>query len=377
MAKILLSQVVKYNANTRGSNVGDCTTRAISLAFNMDYGEVRKIQNASAKANRIYPFNALDNCKKVISKLGGGSMITPSERITVGEFADTHSGTYILFCGKYENSNRRTHLVCIINDRIYDSWDSSSRFVKGYWEITSGITADAITDIQPYLKSHFITERDLNWYINYTSPIFNKIIDNNRKLAKLRNSIDFEVVTSLRIDKIKISNYTFKFAFTFKVEYPGEDIKTQIFDKNFAITFKPTMHEDEVDPYFDKVFYSKFTSAIYILIDKIVDTCSGYELTRSLPETSLNLWSTSEQKSFKSLPYWVQRLAVSFSMDSYSYYDKVRLKMYRAPFDNEYGSADENKIVFEADSMSTLREILENYRHTGDYEQSYNIRYRY
>ena len=376
MAKILLSQVVKYNANTRGSNVGDCTTRAISLAFNMDYSEVRKLQNASSKANRIYPFNALDNCKKVISKLGGGPMVVPSTLTTVGEFADTHSGTYIIFCGKYENSNRRTHLVCIINDRIYDSWDSTSRFVKGYWEITSGITADAITDIQPYLKSHFITERNLDWYINYTSPIFDKIIDNNRKLAKLRNSIDFGVITSLRINKINIINYTFKFVFTLKVEYPDADIETQVFDKNFAIAFKPTMHEDEVDPYFDKVFYSKFTSAIYIFIDKIVDTCRGYELTRSLPESDLYFWSTSEKKSFKSLPYWVQRLATGFSVDSYNYYDKVKLKMQRAPFDTKYGSGS-NIIEFDADSMSTLRDILENYRATGDYEESYDIRYRY
>ena len=376
MAKILLSQVVKYNANTRGSNVGDCTTRAISLAFNMDYGEVRKLQNASSKANRIYPFNALDNCKKVISKLGGGSMIVPTEKTTVGQFADSHSGTYIIFCGKYENSNRRTHLVCIINDRIYDSWDSTNRFVKGYCEITSGITADAITDIQPYLKAHFITERNADWYYNYANPIFNKIIENNRKLNKLKSSIDFGAAVSFKIDRIVIRDYTFKFEFTFKVEYIDADIDDQFSTKNFAIAFKPTMHEDEVDPYFDKVFYSKFTSAIYILIDKIVDTCRGYELTRSLPESDLYFWSTSEKKSFKSLPYWVQRLAKSFSIDSYAYYDKVRLKMQRAPFDTEYGSGS-NIIEFDADSMSTLREILENYRHTGDYQESYDIRYRY
>lgn len=378
MSTIDSATVIKYNANTRGSSVGDCTTRAISLAFNMDYQKIRKMQNDSAKANNYHYFNQLENCKKVIRSLGGGDMIIPSTSVTVGEFADTHSGTYIIFCGKNATGHRSTHLVCIINDRVYDSWDSTTRIVRGYWEITSGVTADDITDIQPYLKSHLITERSIEWYNDYASNILDRIIDRNRKIAKIKNEGNFDIQLIFEIKRVVVNNYTFRFEYEIQISYPQTTIRTQKFENKFAITFKPTMKQDEVDPYFDKTFYSKFTSFIYVLIDKIVDTCEGYNLTREVPNNSkLGFWTTKEEKSFNALPYWVRHLATHFRAEDGDYYDRIRLKMHRAPFDTDYTGDSDDIIEFIADSMPVMRKILDNYKQTGDYQESYDLRYLY
>lgn len=373
--------LIKYNANTRGSNVGDCTTRAISLAFNMDYTKVKKIQNESSKVNRIYPFNNLENCKKVISQLGGGSLIPVKDNITVESFVDSHSGTYIIYCGKYESSERRTHLVCMINDRIYDSWDSRKRFVKGYWEIKNGIKQENLTDIQPILKQKLITDRDFNFYHEYVSNIFNKIIDKNKKLNKIKQESDSDIYFQLEVEKINLKDYTFTLTCETTITFVGGvHIRPQFYPGKIVVTFTPTMSEDDIDEHFNVTFYNKFYSYLYGIILKLEDICESKKVLgpQAGSRSTLRFYDNRSQKSFEALPYWVRALATYFSIDVSRYWgDECReivLQMKRPHFDLEYDPNKSDDILdFRAENMDRLRKGLDYYKQTGDYNHALEI----
>jgi len=42
MIKIINEDFIKYNANVKGADVGDCFARSLSLACNIPYKQVRK-----------------------------------------------------------------------------------------------------------------------------------------------------------------------------------------------------------------------------------------------------------------------------------------------------------------------------------------------
>lgn len=42
MIKIVDEDFIKYNANVKGADVGDCFARSLSLAYNIPYKQVRK-----------------------------------------------------------------------------------------------------------------------------------------------------------------------------------------------------------------------------------------------------------------------------------------------------------------------------------------------
>ena len=379
------STLIKYNANTRGTNTGDCTTRAISLAFNMDYPKIKKLQNESAKSSqRGWAFNNLENCKKVIRELGGGMMISVTGKVTVEEFVDSHTGTYIIYCGKYENSNRRTHLVCMINDRVYDSWDSRQRLVKGYWKIDNGIKQEDLTDIQPILKQKLITNRDFNFYNTYVSEVFDKIIGKNRKIKKLQQECDFNINMQIEIYQIKLKDYTFMLTCDIDVIYGDSGIRSQTYPGKIVVTFKPTMKEDEIDEHFNVTFFNKFYSYLYGIILKIEDTCEGYKFLGSPSNRpkSLHFYTNMEKKSFEALPYWVRALATYFNISVNRYWDdeirEIVLYMTRPSFDTNYNPNRANdEIDFRAESMDGLRKGLEYYKKTGDYNRSASIASEY
>lgn len=389
MAKIYFSTLVKYNANTRGTNTGDCTARAISLAFNIDYRQAKQALNKSAaehnaeKGYNHWNFNSHPNCEKVIKELGGGVIQKPDSKITVGDFADTHEGTYIIWCSRTGTSGRTNHLVCLINDRIYDSWNSSSYYVMGYWPISTGVTQSDITDIQPYIKELLFGNKDVGWYTEYVDKMFSKIVRTNRKLTKLAEKYDFATALSFKVNEVHLVDYTFRLNCTVKVEFLGTDITPKLYEGKITVTFKPTMKQDEIEDYFNTTFYNKFYSVMYGVIDKVEDICEGYELIKNEPSkgNDIRFWDTVEKKSFNSLPYWVRALATSFRIDISRYWgDECReivLYMKRPSFDTEYNPEKADTIDFRASSMEDLRKGLQYYKDTGDYDAALYISENY
>lgn len=374
--------LVKYNANSRGTRTGDCTARAISLAFNIDYSQARKALNDSAKQKYDWNYNTHDNCIKVIRELGGGELIKPEGKLLVSDFADSHIGTYIVWCSKDGTVRSVNHLVCIIDDKIYDSWDSRRYYVLGWWVIESGVHAEDITqDIQSCLLDTFITSKNYDWYREYTNDLFDKVIAKNRKLKKLKEEYKIDITLSMHISRIKMKDYNFTLIYDIEVNFNSVRISTKRYESKLGITFKPTMKQDEIMPYFNKIFYDKFYFFIHNVVDKVEDILEGDSLLGDVdrPMNSIRFWTDAERKSFNSLPYWVIQLATYFSAERISpyysqYATRVHLTMKRPPFDNQYNEPNvSDTVTFRSPSMECLKAGLKKYKETGDYDEAYDV----
>ncbi len=118
------------NPHPKGLLTGDCVVRAVALAFDDDYIEVRKILNDykrflnmdSYKDNKfIYEY--LDIYERLIIPVVKGK-----PRMRAKEFIETYGhGTFIVKMAK--------HLACIKNGKLLDTWDSSDKTIYTAWRI--------------------------------------------------------------------------------------------------------------------------------------------------------------------------------------------------------------------------------------------------
>ena len=113
-----------YNPNPRGSNVGDCTIRAISKAQDASWDEIYTALAVHGfsmcdmpSANHVWGdyLKRKGYCRHIV------------EDMTVIDFCKAHPiGCYILAI--------QGHVVCVVDGDYYDSWDSGSEYPMYYWE---------------------------------------------------------------------------------------------------------------------------------------------------------------------------------------------------------------------------------------------------
>jgi len=139
----LIEKQINYNANPHDKNEGDCSIRALSLAYEMNYNSVKnELQSLSKETGG--EFNTIDTIKAFIEKHGykdyydnekGGAFVDDVE-----DFARKNNrGVYVVYCSDKtkQNTSHSFHLVTIVNGTIYDTWDSSNYYVLGAWHIKS------------------------------------------------------------------------------------------------------------------------------------------------------------------------------------------------------------------------------------------------
>lgn len=113
-----------YNPNPCGRNVGDCTVRALSKALGQAWHKTYFGLCIEGALRGDMP-SANATWGAYLRRNGFRRELAP-EDVTVAEFADEHpEGTYILALSG--------HVVCIQNDTLYDSWDSSREIVLYFW----------------------------------------------------------------------------------------------------------------------------------------------------------------------------------------------------------------------------------------------------
>ena len=384
MKRLLSSDLVRYNANTRGTNTGDCTARAISLAFNIDYSKARKALNDSAKASTSLRFNSIPNVIKVIRELGGSEEIKCPEKLTVGDWADKYnSGTYLIHCNRTgQPHGPGGHLVCIIDGKIYDSWDSRKYYAVSYHTIKSGISSKHISSNLPEAIKTFFNNKTTDDWTRFVTTTFDSIVQKNRRLKKL--SAEYNTAISLAVNwkRVNYGSYNFSMDYAVKVSIPKYSI-SETFSSKIGITFKPTLPVDDIEEYFNSTFASKMHPFINNMSIKAEDILEGEALTSDVanPTASYSVykqsWDGIVRRSFNNLPYWVRKLVVYFRVEPpsrYGYYnDKVELKMMKPQFDTTYSVEPDEKIYFESESMALLKTALDHYKETGDYEESRDI----
>lgn len=127
---------VRYNANDKQRNVGDCVARSISFATEQDYNTtLHKLQQLA----RNLGYDSYRNTrvfKAMMNTLGLREQKIADMAIDVASFCEDHpEGTYLLLVGK--NAGDTSHVVCISNGDVYDSWDSQKQLIASYWQVSS------------------------------------------------------------------------------------------------------------------------------------------------------------------------------------------------------------------------------------------------
>ena len=114
------------NVEPSGIKKNDCVTRAIKLASGLPYEEVRKKLFFSAKlldCPKLCP-----TCYSFFIQQVLGGVPKNCDGMTVGEFADEHpNGTYLI--------RIQSHLLCIVDNTIYDLWDNRYRYCDLAWKM--------------------------------------------------------------------------------------------------------------------------------------------------------------------------------------------------------------------------------------------------
>lgn len=121
-----MANFIYYNQNPNGTKENDCVTRAISLACNIDYSDVRR---------KLYHISRLLECEKLcvccykhlledIFKLNSINC----KGITINQFSNENPiGVFIL--------RINGHLTCLIDNTIYDIWDCRNEILTNAWEV--------------------------------------------------------------------------------------------------------------------------------------------------------------------------------------------------------------------------------------------------
>lgn len=124
---------INFNANSKGCRVGDCVKRALCVASQTDYDEIKRELNRYKKITHCDKFNDRKNWTPYVEKVLKGKKIsfpakTGCSRMDGHLFARHYNkGRYIL--------RMAHHLVACVDGYIIDSWDSRDKCVYCAWKI--------------------------------------------------------------------------------------------------------------------------------------------------------------------------------------------------------------------------------------------------
>lgn len=289
--------LIKYNANTGGNNTGDCVCRAISIAFNISYNEVRKYLNKWKNQLNASTYKIPRVFSNIITDLGGSSAHTVERGITVEQFVDDHmdNNAYIMLVGKNDDGNT-SHLVTCRHGNLFDSWDSSEWYVAQYYTVPS---------------SCFGEELELTNIKDYFQEFMDDIIpDNIRKQVALAQDKWFSKYSNYYDGSASISYRDYLIIANVKFEFTLSDNKQKQWVFKIPYTFTPYMnYEDSIEfikQQTKKKMYEKFYQ-----IHKTIDAYENeYQRTQTLSDDvsdiDTNGLDKDTQKFFNTLPAWVQ-----------------------------------------------------------------------
>lgn len=386
------AELVRYNANTRGTRTGDCTVRSISLAFNKDYREVKKILNDCMRKSREDAYNSSNNIKYALihefNVPESDILDIRTQKLTVAEFADQNPvGTFLIGCSKNPNPSSNYvfggHLVTIINGRVFDTWDSRNYYVCKYIEVDGEATNTdtQIVSLASYLSTWLKTPGTSRWWDDAFKTSLDRAIDKSRRLKKLAEDNDVDITINGDWGRVTYSSFVFSIPMTFDLIISDYSI-SQSFSKTVKIQIRSSVdpNDSAVTDYISAELDNKISGIIWSIVKIAEDILAGYQLTKDVQNDSPidYFWSVQDKKMFNTLPYWVRRLATDFYVDRYNSWgetiQRIVLKIKPLPNDTENKSGT---LKFDADDKGMLMAMLEHYKETGNYEEAYDIRYSY
>lgn len=119
---------VKYNPNPSQRSVGDCTVRALSKALNQDWNKT--YMDICLEGYLMCDMPSANACWGAYLRSKGFKRLaipdTCPDDYTIEDFCNDHPhGVYILAM--------TTHVVCVEDGTLYDTWDSRNELPQYYW----------------------------------------------------------------------------------------------------------------------------------------------------------------------------------------------------------------------------------------------------
>jgi hypothetical protein len=384
MKPIKSADLVNYNANSRGTSTGDCSVRAISLAFNKDYREVKQILNESAKRLRAQHYNSSKNIVEVISNVfhQGKYIDIREQKLTVEQFADQHpSGIYLIGCGRTPDAHKQYsyslggHIVTIINGKVFDTWDSRDWYVIKYWKVSTEETTTRDSELITLGEALSTWAKgSKEWWREEVESSFNTAVARSRRLKKIVADNNIRVDFAVTANSFSYRSFVFKVTVTFDLQIPEYRV-SEDYTKVIKVAIKPDTKPEDIESYIKSAFDIKMNDSVWAIVKSLEDIVQGYNEMKDIPEgNATRYWMSSyEQKIFNGLPYWVRRIATYFSVEKYSYngYELI-LTIQSLPNDVEGEFAPETH-QFRAFSRDDLVDMLEEYKKTGDFEAARDL----
>lgn len=331
---------IRYNANTRNKDVGDCAKRALSVAYSMDYDEVSRELNRIKRSIGASEYSQTRVIRKFMEIRGDAMKRVPvAERITETEFCEQHpSGVYVAFSGEAKDK-WSTHMIAIVDGDIYDSWNSVGWYIYEWAKVSTGSSAryefsfmDILPDMEAYIDN----------YINKLNDTFNL-------------GYDIGVGSIVVLD-----NYTARFVVV--VDFAGEAPRRSVYwgmgniGHRIVMKLNPRLTEEE-----------NISSLQSKIKQKIYDWL--YEVRRELKKSEKletvqfhpHIYSSSTKKFIMNLPEWCWPLIFSVESnpnadpDSYQY--KYVVYMDQLPDDPR-----QYEVRFAADTLRELKDELNMYK---------------
>lgn len=350
--------LVQYNANVRGNNVGDCVCRSISFAFDLSYSKTGKLLNKKMRQLHRDHWNVTAVFESVIHELGGSAQINLYKEnesyLTVEEFADSNSnGCFLVLCGKSSSDTKSSHIVCIIDGKIYDSWDSRNQYAKKYYDcsndrhVNDENLEDIIFDLVDIAEDLLITE--LNKYAEKWIP-----------QGDLENGVNvFWRFTQIspHYEGFGIQfNCRFKYVFSFR---DASDEKILSF--RVVCTLKPGMNENEANSFIKKTIKQRAYDRMYAIRESYKDDLAEFEAIHIEGVESGNsrlYTSAAEDRFIKQLPGRIRPYISSIRIQNPGQYsDSYRISISRLPNDPN----SDPKFQIESYESSGAKKMIDRY----------------
>lgn len=114
-----------YQPNPSGRNVGDCTVRALSKALGQTWEKT--FVGLCLEGFMLGDMPSANSVWGSYLRRNGYQRNLAPDDITVSEFSDSNSnGVYILALSG--------HVVCVVDNVLYDSWNSGNEIVLYFWQ---------------------------------------------------------------------------------------------------------------------------------------------------------------------------------------------------------------------------------------------------
>lgn len=348
--KIKIDAALKrYNANSNDKYVGDCVPRSLCLAFGEDYNDVRRDLNRIVRNKFPWAkFNYSSVFEEYLKQRNIRFNNYPDEGTTEDEFCDQHpEGTYLLLTGddKHAAKGSSTHMVCVIDGDIYDSWDSSEYKVIR-WATVSGDT----TEFQDVTYEDVI-EDVMDYLINYVEKLDKKFNYGTIQMStSYKDAVDDYQKRSGHVDK-----YTFEFVVFIKL---NEDIPHES-DYHFyrGRSLGHTLHL-KINPKWDvekniEVQQKKLKQRIYDWVYNIRKDLQDADKSESV---AINPNFRGYRKDLMRLPEWVRPYVLAF--DTSGFYGWP----YELYFEALPGDPNPESITLRTDTMADLKYALKCYQ---------------